>query len=180
MGRAQFLTDESISVLQRLVGLGVHRLYAPKPDVAGAHLAAWTLSMLSGQGDFVNFSCEWSETPHFMNDSWQITVAEASIPLKIATDEKGALLGPCTISMYHAKPIRKIEVFSYTNVSDNDGAEETVNYDQAILFTCEGDRVFCIGCMLEGPGIATFLHFSEDPAVIQTIVEGSAIRLTLS
>jgi hypothetical protein len=82
--------------------------------------------------------------------------------------------------MYSATPIKRIDIFAYMNSGDNEGPEETVNYDQAILFTCEGERAFCIGCMLSGPGVATYLQFSEDQTVIQTIVEHSAIRLTLT
>jgi hypothetical protein len=155
-------------------------MFAPNLDAAGAHLAAWTLSMLLDKDRFMNFSCEWSETPHFLNDSWQITVAENSAPLKIAKNDDGALLDPCTVSMYDARSIKKIEIFSYSNASDNEGVEETVNYDQAIIFSCEEERSFCIGCMLNGPGAATNLHFSENPAVIRSIVEGSSIRFTLS
>jgi len=179
MSRDLFLTDESVAALRRLLGRVIHTIYTPNLDAAGAHLAAWTLSMLLDKDSFMNFSCEWFETPHFLNDSWQITVAEARSPLKITVNESGALIAPCTISMYKAKPISKIEIFAFTNAADNEGIEETVNYDQAILFTCDGARPFCIGCMLNGPGIATYLRFSEYPEVIQEIVDGSTVRLVL-
>jgi hypothetical protein len=158
----------------------IHTIFSPNLHAAGAHLAARTLSMLLSKGDFMNFRCEWSETPRFMNDSWQITVAEDVVPLNIATNDSGALIEPCKISMYQAKPIRKIEVFCYTNLPDGETEEETVNYDQAILFSCEDDRAFCIGCSLNGPGVADYLHFSEDPEVIRSITEGSSIRQTLN
>jgi hypothetical protein len=180
MSGQKFLSTDSISALRKLLGKTIHTLWAPNLDAAGTHLASWTLSMLLGQNSFMNFSCEWHEMPHFLNDSWQMTVNEDSGPLNIVREDTGAFLGVCTINMYFAKPISRIDVFTYTNSADKEGPEETVNYDQAVLFTCEGDRTFCIGCMLNGPGIATYLHFSEDQSVIQTIVEHSTVRLTLT
>jgi hypothetical protein len=174
------LSTNSISALRKLLGTTVHTWWATNLDAAGAHLASWTLSMLLGQKSFMNFSCEWHETLKFLNDSWLITVREDSSPLNINRDDTGAFLGVCTINMYSATPIKRIDIFEYTNSADNEGPEETVNYDQAILFTCEGERTFCIGCMLNGPGIATYLRFSEDQTAIQTIVEHSTIRLTLT
>lgn len=179
MSQKRLLTDKSIQSLKRLLGKTIYTLFSPNLDAAGAHLSAWTLSMLLSKDVFMNFSCEWSETPELRNDSWQITVAEDISPLKIAINGDGSLLSPCTISMYQAKPINKIEIFSYSNSSDDGAPEEAVCYDQAIVFSCEGGRVFCIGCMLDGPGIADYLHFSEDSTVIQSMVENSSIRLTL-
>lgn len=179
MSREQFLTDQSIAALRRLLGRTIYTIYAPNLDAAGAHLAAWTLSMSLEKNSFMNFSCQWSETPHFLNDAWQITVAEGKGPLGIRVDESGALISPCTISMYKAKPIERIEILAFTNAADNEGVEETVNYDQALLFTCEGARAFCIGCLHHGPGIAEWMHFSEGPEVINEIVAGSSVRLVL-
>jgi hypothetical protein len=180
MSGQKSLSTNSISALRKLLGKTIYTLWAPNLDAAGAHLASWTLSMLLDQNSFMNFSCEWDETPKFLNDSWLITVGEDSSPLNIARDDTGAFLGVCNIRMYSATPIKRIDIFAYTNSGDNEGPEETVNYDQAILFTCEGERAFCIGCMLSAPGVATYLQFSEDQTVIQTIVEHSAIRLTLT
>jgi hypothetical protein len=179
MSAEKFLSTESILALRQLLGKTIYTIWAPNLDAAGAHLAAWTLSMHLGRS-FMNFACEWHETPYYLNDSWQMTVTEDSVPINITKDSSGAFLEVCTISMVLAKPIEKIDIFAYTNSADNEGPEETVNYDQAILFSCEGERAFCIGCMLNGPGIATYLHFSEDPSAIQTILEGSTIRLTLT
>ena len=179
MSKQEFLSEDSVSALRQLLGKTIHTLFAPNLDAAGGHLAAWTLSMQLSKGSFMNFSCEWSETPHFLNDSWQITVAEGHDPLKIQINDTGSLMAPCTISMYEAKPIKRIDIFAHTNSADDEGPEEIVNYDQAILFTRDGDTGFCIGCMLNGPGIATHLHFSEDSEVIRTMVDGASIRLTL-
>ena len=180
MSGQKFLSTESISALRQLLGKTIHSIWAPNLDAVGAHLAAWTLSMHLSQRSFMNFSCEWDETPQFLNDSWLITVKEDSSPLNIAQNETGAFLGVCNIDMYHAKPIIKIDIFAYTNCADNEAPEETVNYDQAILFTCENEKAFCIGCMLNGPGIAEYLHFSEDWSAIQEILEHSSIRLTIT
>jgi hypothetical protein len=179
MSEPRFLSNESISTLRRLIGVSIHTIFAPTLDAAGAHLAAWKLSMLISKDNFVNFSCEWAETPRFMNDSWLITVSESSDPIGIERNESGALVSPCTISMYYAKPIRKIEIFDYSYSENDEDQEESVHYDQAILFNCEEKRSFCIACMLNGPGIAEYLHFSEDNRVIQEMLSESNRRLVL-
>jgi hypothetical protein len=180
MSNQGFLSTDSIAALRLLIGKTVHTLWAPNLDAAAAHLAACSLSMLLGNGSFMNFSCKWQETPHLLIDSWLISVHQDDAPLHIAKDNTGAFRDVCTINMYFAKPIKRIDIFAYTNRFDNEPPEETVNYDQSILFTCEGDRKFCIGCMLSGPGIAKYLNFSEDQKTIETIVEHSTVRLTLT
>jgi hypothetical protein len=179
MSGQKFLSTDSISALQKLLGKTIHTLWAPNLDAAGAHLASWTLSMLLDQGSFMNFSCEWHETPKFLNDSWLITVRQDGSPLNIARDDTGSFLGVCSINMYFAEPIERIDIFAYSNSAESESQEETVNYDQAILFTCEGEKAFCICCMLNGPGIATYLHFSEEDRIIREMIAESTIRLVL-
>jgi hypothetical protein len=177
--RQSFLSDASISVLRLLLGVQVFTIFAPNLDAAGSHLAAWKFSFLIRKDFFVNVSCEWSETPRFLNDSWLITFSESSDPIGIAKNASGALTAPCTISMYKAEPIEKIEIFEYHDDADGE-LDESVHYDKAIVFRCGRDgRSFCICCMLNGPGIATDLHFSEDPVVIEEMVSGSKVRLVL-
>jgi hypothetical protein len=177
--RQDFLSAASVSTLRRLLGTSIHTIFAPTLDAAGAHLAAWKLSMLLQKNLFVNFACKWSETPRYLNDSWLIEIEESNEPSDIPLDASGALIAPCTITMYEAKPIRKIEVFEYHDDLDKE-IEESVCYDRAILFTCEGNRRFCISCMLNGPGTANYLHFSEDDAVIQQMISETTMRISLS
>jgi hypothetical protein len=80
--------------------------------------------------------------------------------------------------MYKAQPIRKIEIFEYRYDLD-EGTEESVHYDRAIVFRGAEERSFCISCMLNGPGTANYLHFSEDNGVIQEMIDESTIRLVL-
>jgi hypothetical protein len=177
--RQDLLSDESVSALRKLLGITVHTIFAPKLDAAGAHLAAWKLSILIKKDYFVNFSCKWSETPRYLNDSWLIKVAESSNPIGIQQDDSGALIAPCTISMCKAQPIIKIQIYDYCYAPEDEGPDESVQYDQAILFHCAEERAFCISCLLSGPGIAEDLHFSEDAGVIQEMIDGSTVRLVL-
>jgi hypothetical protein len=178
MTQPRFLSSASISALCDLLGKSIHTIYASHLDAAGAHLAAPQLSLLISKEIFVNFYCDWSETPRLLNDSWLITVSESENPSGIDRNESGALLAPCTISLYHAKPIRKIEIFAY-RYEDDETPEESVHYDQAIVFKCDEGRSFCIACMLNGPGISEDLHFSEDAQVIREMVSHSKSRLVL-
>jgi hypothetical protein len=179
MTQPRFLSSASISSLRNLLGRSIHTIFTPHLDVAGAHLAAPQMSMLVSKDIFINFSCDWSETPRFLNDSWLITVSESRNPIGIDRDESGALLEPCTISMYRAKPIRNIEIFEYQD-EDHETPEESVHYDQAIHFKCDEDRSFCIACMLNGPGISEYLHFSEDVHVIREMASQSKCRVVLA
>jgi hypothetical protein len=176
--RRDFLSESSILALRGLLGLTIHTIFAPNLDAAGAHLAAWKLSLLLKKDLFVNFSCKWSETPLYLNDSWLIEVAPSTEPIGILRNASGALVEPCTISMYEAQPIRKIELFEYRYDLD-EGTEESVHYDRAIVFRCAEERSFCISCMLNGPGTANYLHFSEDNGVIQEMIDESTIRLVV-
>jgi hypothetical protein len=40
MSREQFLADDSIFALRRLLGISIHTIFAPNLDAAGGHLAA--------------------------------------------------------------------------------------------------------------------------------------------
>jgi hypothetical protein len=84
-----------------------------------------------------------------------------------------ALISPCTISIYKAQPIRKIEIFEYLYDLD-EGTEESVHYDRAIVFRCDEEWNFCISCMLNGPGTANYLHFSEDNGIQEVIDESKS------
>jgi len=174
------LSDESIATLRRLIGTTIHTIWCPNLDAAGAHLAAWTFAMLIEKGRFINFACQWSETPIFLNDSWLLQVSESDDPVNIDKSEDGAYRGVCTISIYGAQPIERVEVFEYQSETDQDHPEETTLYDQALIFQCAGGRSFCICCMLNGPGIATYLHFSEDISVMEEMIRGSRNRLVLT
>jgi hypothetical protein len=175
--RQDFLSESSI-LARGLLGLTIHTIFAPNLDAAGAHLAAGKLSMLLQKDLFLNFSCKWSETPLYLNDSWLIEVAPSTEPIGILRNASGALVEPCTISMYKAQPIRKIEIFEYRHDLD-EGTDESVHYDRAIVFRCAEERSFCISCMLNGPGTADYLHFSEDNGVIQEMIDEATIRLVL-
>ena len=170
------LSESSVTALRSLLGRSIFTIFTPNLDAAGAHLAAWKLSMLLEKDSFVTFECEWTETPTFLMDSWQIFVTVSSSPLGIASDNTGALLAPCTISMYGATPIRQISVYRFADRHEN----EAVQYDGTIVFACEGGRRFAIGCMLNGPGIATYLHFSENEEVIRMMLSESTERLVIS
>jgi hypothetical protein len=171
------ISDESISILRQLLGISIHTLFAPHLDAAGAHLASPSLAMLLEKNRYLNFTCERFETPHYLNDSWQIRIAQSSNPLDIPQNSSGALIAPCTINMYGTHSITKIAIYEYLRMEEE--VEESVQYDQSILFECSDGHSFCIACMLNGPGIATYLHFSEDKKVIQEMTGESHVRLIL-
>jgi hypothetical protein len=173
------LSDESIANLRRILGRSIHTIFAPNLDAAGPHLASWALSMMKGVGSFITFECERRETPYFMLDSWIIHVAESSQPLRIERNESDGLISCSTISIYNATPVEAIDVYRFTDSHEDKGVSEAVEYDGAIIFRCEQGKQFAIGCSLNGPGIAEFVHFSEDTGVIADLIGSGKLRLTL-
>ena len=132
------LSEESIATLRRLLGVCVFTIRCPNLDAARAHLAAMTFAMLVEKDRFFNFTCEWSETPTYLNDSWLIKVSESADPVKISRNSDGAYVWPCTISMSSAQPIERIEIFELQSEVDDERPEESTIYDHALLFHSMG------------------------------------------
>jgi len=181
------ISEAGLVVLQGLIGRQVHMVYAPCLQVAGAHLTSPSFSIpVSDQTaekwvhKHVNFSFEWFETPLTLTDYWKIAVSIDDKPQGIEVNSTGAIVAPCTINFYESKPINRIEVFEFNWSAGQEIDMEMVTYDNAIRFECEGGRAFCIACQLNGPGIATEVHLSENEAVISEFLEGSRLRMSLT
>src|ERR1700675_3541036 len=162
------IRESSVRALRRLLGRRVYTIYAPCLQVAGPHLTEPSLSILTTDNDnenwvhkFIVFSCDYFETPNFALDYWQVHVSDEEMPDRIPVNSDRCLVAPCTINLYKAEPIDRIEIFSF-DLSRNDGTrQEEVSYDQAIRFHSGERASFCVACQLNGPGIRTEVHFSE-------------------
>jgi hypothetical protein len=180
-------SDAGLSVLRSMIGNCFHSIYAPCLQVAGAHLTAPSFSIpvfdrITGHWSnrYVVIRCNWSETPLTLTDYWQMLVSCEAKPDRIDVDSTGAIVAPCTIKYFQATPIRKIEVYEFKRSPGLDQGRETVRYDQGIRFEQESGKAFCIACQLDGPGIATEVHISEDDATISQFLEGSRLRVCLT
>lgn len=182
------IAQSSISALSALIGRQVHRVYAPSLDIAGTHVAAPSFSVpISDQiGEawvhrFVNLKAIWSETPRFMNDYWEIQASADQTPVGISVTAENAMLSPCSISFYEngGSMLTAIKVYSLS-IPDLEDENESVLYDKALQFVRENGSSFCVACQLNGPGIAEFVRLSEDPKVIQELLEDCHLRLTLA
>ena len=181
------IPEAGVEALRGLIGSQPYRVYAPCLQVAGPHLTAPSFSIpVSGEkaGEwthkYVVIRCEWSETPRTLTDFWRILVSFEDKPNGIGVDLTGAVIAPCTINLYNAKPISKIEVYEFQLKSGEGMDLESVKYDRAIRFEQEGGKPFCVACQLDGPGIATEVHFSEDEATVREFLEGSQLRVCLA
>jgi len=181
------ISQDSLPILQGLIGRQIHRVYAPCLQVAGAHIASPSFSVplsneIAGKWvhKYVNFRCEWSETPLTLTDWWKILVSVDNKPCGIEVDSKGAIVAPCTIHFYKSGPIKQIEVFEFEWSAGQGNEVEAVAYDNAIRFELEGGNALCIACQLNGPGIATEVHLSEDETTIGQFLEGSRLRIRLT
>jgi hypothetical protein len=180
------ISANDLSVLKHLIGHTVHRVYASCLQVTGRHLTAPSFSIpnssnIEGQWvhTYFNFRCEWFETPHTLTDYWQVLVSHDDKPSDIELHPEKGLIAPCTIQYFHAAPINKFEVYEFQESAGEKQDSETVTYDKAILFHLDNGESFCIGCQLNGPGIATEVHISDDPDTIRTFLEGSRSRLSI-
>jgi hypothetical protein len=181
------MSVDSLNALKLLIGRSVHSVLSPCLQAAGQHFTSPSFSIsISDQTiegwrhRYINFRCDWFEAPVFLRDYWTIHVEETKHPIGIDVNASGAIVAPCTINFYRAQPIQRIEVYRLHDRAQNESQAEEVSYDKAILFRTESGRRFCIACQLNGPGIATEVHLSEQEETILELIEGSKLRLTIS
>lgn len=181
------ISEAGLSVLRGMIGNRFHTILSPCLQVDGAHLTAPSFSILvfdkvtrNWAEQYIVVRCKWYETPLVFSDYWQILVSCEDRPDQIDVDSAGAVVAPCTINFYLATPITKIEVYEFEWSDEVDLGRETVRYDKAIRFEQESGKTFCIACQLNGPGIATDVHISEDAATISQFLHGSRLRVCLT
>jgi hypothetical protein len=170
-----------------MIGLTVATVYASCLQVSGQHLTAPAFSIpvssdASGRWihRYVVIRCDWFETPHTLTDYWRIFVSDEAAPQGIETDSAQGIVAPCTIKFYHATPITMIDVYQFEGSAGDAECLEIALYDQAIHFQSANGRSFCIACQLNGPGIATEVHISEDADTIRQFLKGSRSRLSIT
>ncbi len=174
------ISAASEEALRMLLGRSIHTIYSPNLDVGGGLAAGWKFAILLGKDEFLNLEFEWSETPHFLLDSWKIAATLSAKPIGVQVRDDGALVAPCTIKLYGATPIRRVEVIHFKDSATGGGVFESTSFDGALVFHCDGGRRFAIGCMLNGPGLATYLQFSETEDGIARLLEQGTMRLVLT
>jgi hypothetical protein len=181
------LSNSSLTAVKQLLGRTVVSIYAPCLQVAAQDFTAPSFSIpisdeIGGKWlhRYIIIRCEWYETPVTWTDYWQILVADELKPHGIEDDPQKGIVAPCTIKFYKAKPVNKIGIYSSARSAGEGNDFEEVEFDQAIRFWCEDGKSFCISCRINGPGIATEVHISEDEQTIEGFLKDSKSRLTLS
>jgi hypothetical protein len=181
------ISEAGLQTLQGLIGRRIQTIYAPCLQVAGAHLTSPSFSVplsdeIGGKWihKYVNFSCEWFEAPLTLTDYWKVLVSIDDKPRGIDVDSTGAIVSPCTIHFYGSNLVKQIEVFEFHWTAGQGADLEAVTYDNAIRFELEGGKALCIACQLNGPGIATEVHFSDNEALISEFLEGCCMRTFLT
>jgi hypothetical protein len=181
------ISDDGLAVLRSMIGLTVGTVYASCLQVAGQHLTAPAFSIpissnTSGRWihRYIVIRCDWFETPHTLTDYWRMSVSDEGAPFGIEMNSEEGLIAPCSIRFYHATPINKIDVYHFEESAGDEQCLEIASYDQAIHFQSANGRSFCIACQLNGPGIATEVHISEDPGTIRQFLDGSPLRLSIA
>jgi hypothetical protein len=81
------------------------------------------------------------------------------------------IVAPCTINFHgHSSPILKVEVYKFSWPANEHLDAESVVYDRAIRFQRQDGSSFCIACQLNGPGIATEVHVSDEDETIADLL----------
>jgi hypothetical protein len=173
------LDARSITALSSLIGSTPYRILTPCLQVAGQHYTSPSLSLETGSKDYIAISCEWFETPYSRADYWRIVISETNAPTSIEVRSDGALVAPCTINLYGAELISSIEIHSSRWDWSDKGDREHVEYDSALVFRMSGEPRFCIWCQLNGPGIATEVHYTENRELIDEILRYIQVRIRL-
>jgi len=182
------LSPVSILALRELVGRAIHTVYSPCLQVHQRHLTSPSLSIpISDETAdgwvhrYVVVTCEWFETPEASIDYWQMLVNVGAKPNDIEKSPSLGLIAPCTVHMYgHNSPIQKIDIYAYFWPATEPSNGEIVTYDRAIRFERADGAAFCISCQLDGPGIATEVHFSDDEETISSLLNGSKVRMSIA
>lgn len=182
------LSPVSLLALRDLVGRIIHRVYSPCLQVHHRHLTSPSLSIPiseeSAEGwahRYVAFKCEWFETPEDSIDYWQLIVSSDETPDGIEYSSSRGLIAPCTIQTNgHNSPIQAVEIYTFSWPAAQQENGENVVYDRAIRFERKDGGSFCISCQLDGPGIATEIHFSDDEETISDLLKGATVRLRIT
>jgi hypothetical protein len=181
------LSEASLSVLHGLVGRAVSHVYAPCLQVDKRHLTTPSISIPTSDQTkdgwvhrYVIVRCEWFETPETRTDYWQLFVDNEDKPYGIDFSESQGMMAPCTINFYgHSSPILRVEVYKFSWPPTEQLDAENVVYDRAIRFQRHDGSSFCIACQLDGPGIATEVHVSDDEETIADLLRGSTLRVSI-
>jgi hypothetical protein len=182
---AQISADDLL-VLNKLIGITVHRVYASCLQVRGQHLTAPNFAIpitseMNAQRihKYFNFRCKWFETPHTLTDYWQIVVSHDDKPHDFEVHPEKGLIAPCTVNYFRTAPINKIEIYEFQSSAGEGQNLEAVTYDKAIHVHLADGKSFGIACQLNGPGIATEVHISDHDETIETFLDGSRLRLSI-
>jgi hypothetical protein len=169
-----------------LIGRSIFFVYASCLQVGGQDFTAPSFSIpISDEIErkwshrYAVVRCKWHETPRTLTDYWQILVSDEAKPEGIEVDAGGAIVAPCTIHFWRSTPVQSIEILSSTWAAGEGDDVEEVEFDQALRFRLEDGKAFCIACRLDGPGVATEIHISEDEKTIESYLERSTCRLTI-
>ena len=173
------LDDGSQRSLMNLIRVRPWRILTPCIQVAGMHITSPSLSIERGPQAYSAISCAWFESPHTFKDYWRLSITETASPAGIEVRSDGALVSPCTISLFGATPISSIEIYNSRWDWSGGEAEERVEWDSAILFHLQDRRRFCVWCQVDGLGIATEVSFTESQELITGALIGAALRIRI-
>lgn len=181
------ISEASLTVVRSLIGETIFSVYASCLQVAGGDRTAPSFAIVRSSEingrwihRYIVFRCEWFETPHCLLDWWQMVVLNDDRPGDVTVDSNGTLIAPCRINFYNASPIRSIEIYSFEWSAGEGQSYEHVEYDQAICLRRMDGKSLCFACQLNGPGVATEIHLSEDEETITTFLSGSQLRLSFT
>lgn len=175
------LEKKELFCLRKLLDKPVREILSPlgpAAKAAGGLFSTPNISFCVDNDEYVIIGNERSETPNLAMGYWIMFVQQSNTPDEIRYEGRGAAR-PKTLNrklFAPDSPITRIEVYEGYESLINRQHEETVHYDHALVFYLKNNRRFCISAQ---PSQADQVEFTADEALIDKIIEGCSLRVTL-
>lgn len=173
------LPDSQLEILRCLLGKIIFDIWSPALELHRQIISADNLSLaLKGKSDFINVRNEWLETnegEHY----WRLSFEQSDKPEGLSYERHGRTgflafdFRASCIRLNKMSPIENVKVFEANEKND----DETISYDQAVLFRQQNGEQFCITAQ---QSIADRLDFSQNETDIELLLQDCSLRWTAS
>ena len=170
------ISEEGILALRKLLGVSVSQLISPALEVYGHFISSPSFSISLGDNGYLVIENSWLETPKEYIDYWSISARYSDLPkdIKVEMVEGIENVMQFPVSSVHIQPASRIIKISIYEAKWSDSeCEESVIYDQAVVFQQEEGKRFCI---MANQSIADLLDFTNHEEEIKAIIGEIACR----
>lgn len=173
------IPDSDQRLLRSLIGRAFHPIIVQRACDAAEGVVASTIAVQIGKGQYVRFSTyNWADTPRFAIDCFHMRIVKETKSGKSLNGRTRTPVGFESIQLVnHRAVVERIEIYSFTDEEKQDGAEESVSYDAALLFYRTGGDPFLI--YVDTSTIAGDVGIAQAPDTVGRILAGFVLRHTV-